>query len=69
MPLLPALSLFSRLAGRRGVVREPEPADLGTAFGMEQWLDEADECIEAQRTPPAARRTWLPRWLQRAEAS
>ncbi|MEK8051920.1 hypothetical protein AACH10_16830 [Ideonella sp. DXS22W] len=68
MSLLPALSLFSRLAGRRGVVREPEPADMGTAFGMEQWLDEADEDPVPVASPPAARRAWWPRWLARAGA-
>lgn len=68
MSLQPALSLFSRLAGRRGVVREPEPADLGTAFGMEQWLDEADEMIASTPTQPAARRSWWRRWMPRARA-
>lgn len=33
-------SLFERLFGRRGTRRRaPEPADLGTAFGMEQTFD------------------------------
>lgn len=68
MSLQPALSLFSRLAGRRGVVREPEPADLGTAFGMEQWLDEADDSPSPAPAKPSARRAWWPRWLPRARA-
>lgn len=68
MSLLPALSLISRLAGRRGVVREPEPADMGTAFGMEQWLDEADEVLAPAPAKPAQRRAWWPRWLMRASA-
>lgn len=68
MSLQPALSLFSRLAGRRGVVREPEPADLGTAFGMEQWLDEADEMPAPVPAQTQARRAWWSRWLPRAAA-
>ena len=70
MSLQPALSLFSRLAGRRGVVRQPEPADLGTAFGMEQWLDTPDgrasgeaPVATAGSSPTASRR---PRWLPSA---
>jgi hypothetical protein len=36
-------SMLQRLFGRRGARRrEPEPADLGTAFGMEQTLDQPD---------------------------
>ncbi len=66
MSLLPALSLISRLASRRGVVRAPEPADMGTAFGMEQWLDEADEAPVPAPSKPSLRRAWWPRWLPRA---
>lgn len=36
-------SLFERLFRRRqGRRRRPEPADLGTAFGLEQTLDQPD---------------------------
>jgi hypothetical protein len=36
---------------------------MGTAFGMEQWLDERDHGGMPSGTTPA-RRSWLPRWLQ-----
>jgi len=37
----PPPTMLQRLFGRReGRRREPEPADLGTAFGMEQTLDQ-----------------------------
>jgi len=58
-----APTLLARLTrARRRKLRQPEPADLGTAFGMEQWLDERDQ------GPPVAaaaatRRAWWPRWL------
>ena len=36
---------------------------MGTAFGMEQWLDERDQGgLPSGSTPN--RRSWLPRWLQ-----
>lgn len=36
-------SMFERLFGRRDSrPRAPEPADMGTAFGMEQTLDQPD---------------------------
>lgn len=58
-----APNLLARLSrARRRKLRQPEPADLGTAFGMEQWLDERDQ------GPPVAaaaatRRSWWSRWL------
>ena len=55
-----AASLLARLVRRRRpVARRQEPADMGTAFGMEQWLDECEAA-------PAARadRRWLPQWLR-----
>ena len=71
MPLAVTPSLLARLTGqRRRGRRQPEPADLGTAFGMEQWLDERDQgglSATTAATPApatAAKRTWLPRWLQ-----
>jgi hypothetical protein len=64
MPAFATPSLFARLTRRRPRTRrQPEPADLGTAFGMEQWLDERDHVgVPSASTP--AKRTWLPRWLQ-----
>jgi hypothetical protein len=58
---------------RRTTRRPPralEPADMGTCFGMEQWLDQADSqpaplpvlsAAAGQRRP-----WWAPRWAQRA---
>ena len=79
---LPALlARFTRR--RQRSARAQEPADMGTAFGMEQWLDERD-----RHAAPATARTsallpapssmaasqarsrsrWLPRWLKLAGA-
>jgi hypothetical protein len=65
MPATATPSLIARLTGRRPrTLRPPEPADMGTAFGMEQWLDERDQGGLPAGRPPPARRSWLPRWLQ-----
>lgn len=64
MPAFATSSLIARLTRRRPRTRRlPEPADLGTAFGMEQWLDERDQGSLPSSTTPV-RRSWLPRWLQ-----
>jgi len=64
MPASATPSLIARLTRRRPrTLRQPEPADMGTAFGMEQWLDERDHGVLPSGTT-RARRTWLPRWLQ-----
>ena len=67
MPPAAALSLLARLTRqRRHTRRLPEPADMGTAFGMEQWLDERDRGGRPAAAPaPSAKRTWRPRWLPR----
>jgi hypothetical protein len=65
MPPAVAPSLLARLTRqRRRSRRPPEPADMGTAFGMEQWLDERDHngSPAPSRAAPA-KRTWLARWL------
>ena len=68
MPASATPSLLARLTRRRPrALRQPEPADMGTAFGMEQWLDERDHGVMASGTT-RARRSWLPRWLQSASA-
>ena len=61
--MLPAAlpSLIVRLMRRR--LRPLEPADMGTAFGMEQWLYERDHGARPAATPASAP-GWLPRWLQ-----
>jgi len=58
-------SWFSRLTSRRAATRRhPEPADLGTAFGMEVWLDSpAAAQPPAPANKPAAPRSWRARWL------
>lgn len=64
--MLPAArpSLIARLKRRRQrALRRQEPADMGTAFGMEQWLNERDHGGAAG---PARPRGWLLRWLHRA---
>ncbi len=63
-----ALRLFRR---NNPVVREPEPADMGTAFGMEASLGDASEYedyrrsdygLESQTQPAAAQESPLS-WL------
>jgi hypothetical protein len=67
MPPALAPTFFARLTRRRPrAARQQEAADMGTAFGMEQWLDERDH-----QSPPVsgvrrAQRSWWPRWLQGA---
>lgn len=52
MPIANTLMLFARWLRRpRPSARLPEPADLGTAFGMECWLEDAEDA--AQGLPPA----------------
>ena len=67
MPASATPSLIARLTRRRPrTQRQPEPADMGTAFGMEQWLDERDHGGSGARVTASVRRSWLPRWLQTA---
>jgi hypothetical protein len=67
-PAVVAPNLFARLTRRRPrALRQQEPADMGTAFGMEQWLDERDH-LGPQAASRPARRSWLPRWLRGAAA-
>jgi hypothetical protein len=64
--MLPATmpALLAQLTRRRRARRAQEPADMGTAFGMEQWLD---SCATAPAPAASrARRSWLPRWLRSA---
>ena len=65
--MLPALlpSLIARLTRRRQRTARPlEPADMGTAFGMEQWLHERDGGAHPAVLPSLRQRSWLPRWLR-----
>ena len=60
LPAGRAVALVASHGPEWSVSPDTWPADLGTAFGMEQWLDERDH-----REPEApARRSWWPRWLQ-----
>ncbi|OYU98012.1 MAG: hypothetical protein CFE45_18150 [Burkholderiales bacterium PBB5] len=68
-------SLIARLTQRRPrAQRQLEPADMGTGFGMEQWLDEADSLpapmpeLHQQRQRRHGAPRWLPRWLRRSVA-
>lgn len=65
MSITAPLSLMSRWFRRpRGTVREQEPADLGTAFGLECWLDEEPQAVPAvSATRAAGADTGLPHWL------
>jgi hypothetical protein len=57
-------SLLARLTGRRRAPRAPEPADMGTAFGMEQWLSSPDaEPLANASAKPVVSRSWRSRWL------
>lgn len=70
MPRFEIARLF-RLGRRRRVARAPEPADMGTAFGMEQWLDEIEDAAVAPgpvHRQARARATWWPRWWQGSAA-
>ena len=61
-------ALLARFARRRQrSVRAQEPADMGTAFGMEQWLGERDHpgaAASVTANPAKPRHAWLPRWLK-----
>ena len=58
-------SLLSRLFGRRGArARAQEPADMGTAFGLDWTMDEPPAAPPALSAAPVKRR-WLPMARQR----
>ena len=66
---LSSLLARNKQSARRRAPRAQEPADMGTAFGMEQWLDERDHGAPAasrpvQAAPAKADLRWMPRWLQ-----
>ena len=56
-------SLLDWLTQRRRVRRALEPADMGTAFGMEQWLSGPDQQPLVSPVPKPVARSWRPRWL------
>lgn len=61
-----APSLLIRLSRstRRSSRRAQEPADMGTAFGMESILDQQPLGDAPAKTPAAGAAGWLPRWLR-----
>ena len=68
---LSSLLARNKQSARRRAPRPQEPADMGTAFGMEQWLGERDHGRPAtsppgQSGPAKADARWMPRWLQSA---
>ncbi len=58
--------LLMRLNRTRRTRRAPDPADMGTAFGLEYILDQAREDPDAAAPEAAAPRAtpWLRRWWQ-----
>jgi hypothetical protein len=63
-------SLLARMTGRRPAARrEPEPADLGTAFGMEEWLSTPQGLQQTVQPADAPAKPagsgWRLRWLTR----
>lgn len=54
--------LLMRLARQRRVPTTPDPADMGTAFGLDYILDEAasQEAVDGAPAEPGA---WYRRWL------
>ena len=63
-----APSLLIRLSrnSRRSTRRAQEPADMGTAFGMESILDQQPPGDAPAKAPSAGASGWLPRWLRGA---
>ena len=63
-----APNLLARWMQRRPrTARALEPADMGTAFGMEQWLNERDQA-DLPAAKHAHQPAWLPRWLRSAKS-
>lgn len=64
---LPA-ALIARLVRTRHAGRALEPADLGTAYGLDFRLDlQAKDSCAAKAEGPAAP-TWIKRWFRRGLA-
>ena len=67
MPDTSSKLLRSRRPRRQVKPRVPDPADMGTAFGMDYMLDQQrpDQASSALG-PVSSRPAWLPRWLKGA---
>lgn len=59
-------SLVARWARRRASLREEDPADLGTAFGLDLSLSMPAEAPAAVAPPRSPRTGWWTRWRSRA---
>ncbi len=46
-------------------VTEDDPADLGTAFGLDLSLSTEPAAAPARRAPPQRSAGWVPRWAMR----
>lgn len=57
--------LLMRLARGRRAPRAPDPADMGTAFGLDYILDQAANDLLAPEAAGSARASteWFRRWL------
>jgi hypothetical protein len=56
-------SLLARWTrSKRSAPRSPEPADMGTAFGMECSLDQSPVPSDASAAASPAEPGWLERW-------
>lgn len=66
MPDTPSTSLLARRARARRKPRAPEPADMGTAFGMEFTLDQKEPRQDDDKPASAGVPMWWPRWLRGA---
>ena len=50
---------------RTRTVDRDDPADYGTAFGLDMSLEPPSELDGAAQAAPAARRSWVPGWATR----
>lgn len=58
--------ILFRLARGRRLAAAPDPADVGTAYGMELTLaPDPTEDDAASRAPTRRRSPWLRRWVAR----
>ena len=65
MAALPTASLLRRLARPRRGARRPEPADLGTAFGLEMSMAPPTGPLPLAAPSRLVRQRWWQRLLQR----
>jgi hypothetical protein len=57
-------SLLARLTRtRRAAALRPDPADMGTAFGLDYMLDQERAAAQARADHAPTESHWLGRWL------